>query len=163
MNVSYPEIKPDSPPLATHQKDLTPNNTFLGEMSGSSSDVSMDSNSPSSTLLLTPFHDTRDAPKRLIGDAVAEVFNIHTIHEWQVEAIFHVLHKQDLFTIINGHTAGGKTLILLTVALIRPKVSLVLVPLLGLGSDQVEKATVHKHNVKAYHVDEHRGVGRFKS
>ena len=33
-----------------------------------------------------------------------------------------------------------------------------LVSLLGLGSDQVEKATVHEHNVEAYYIDEHRGV-----
>ena len=31
-----------------------------------------------------------------------------------------------------------------------------LVPLIGLGSDQVEKATIPEHNVHAYHCDEHK-------
>ena len=35
-------------------------------------------------------------------------------------------------------------------------VTLVLVPLHGLGSDQVEKATVPEHRIEAYYVDEHK-------
>lgn len=39
----------------------------------------------------------------------------------------------------------------------RRRVSIFLVPLIGLGSDQVAKATVPDHNVEAYHIDEHKG------
>ena len=31
-----------------------------------------------------------------------------------------------------------------------------LVPLIGLGSDQVERATIIEHNVDPYHIDEHK-------
>ena len=31
-----------------------------------------------------------------------------------------------------------------------------LVPLIGLGSDQVERATVIEHSLEPYHVDEHK-------
>ena len=34
-----------------------------------------------------------------------------------------------------------------------------LVPMIGLGSDQVEQATVIKHNLEPYQVDEHKKEG----
>ena len=37
-------------------------------------------------------------------------------------------------------------------------VVVVLVPLLGLSSDQVEKSIVADHNVVTYHINEHRGM-----
>ena len=53
-------------------------------------------------------------------------------------------------------TTEGKSLIPLTLATIFNGVTVVLVPLIGLGSDQVKKASVPEHNVEAYHVDEHK-------
>jgi len=58
---------------------------------------------------------------------------------------------------VNARTADGKSLIPQTVASLRGGVAIVLVPLIGLGSDQVEKSTVVEHNVEAYHADEHKG------
>jgi superfamily II DNA helicase RecQ len=46
-------------------------------------------------------------------------------------------------------TADGKSLVPLTTSIIRTGVTLVLVPLHGLGSDQVDKATVLDHGVEA--------------
>ena len=42
-------------------------------------------------------------------------------------------------------------------AAVKRKVMVILVPLVGLGSDQVAKSVVSDHNVEAYHVDEHKG------
>ena len=53
-------------------------------------------------------------------------------------------------------TADSKSLVPLTLAAIFRGVTIVLVPLVGLGSDQVDKANVTHHNVFAYHVDEHK-------
>ena len=39
---------------------------------------------------------------------------------------------------------------------------LVVEPLLGLGSEQVDKARLEDHNIEAYHLDEHRGVNATK-
>jgi len=47
--------------------------------------------------------------------------------------------------------------ILLTVGMLLTGVVITLVPLIGLGSDQVTKSCNAANYVDAYHVDEHRG------
>ena len=53
-------------------------------------------------------------------------------------------------------TADGKLLVPLTVSALRGGVTLILVPLHGLGSDQVDKATVPEHGIEAYYINEHK-------
>ena len=59
-------------------------------------------------------------------------------------------------------TGSGKSAIPLTIATLCRGVSIILVPLLGLGSDQVTKAILADKNIHAFHVDEHQDVGRRK-
>ena len=40
---------------------------------------------------------------------------------------------------------------------VKRKVTVILVPLIGLRSDQVVKPSVPEHNVEAYHIDEYKG------
>lgn len=58
--------------------------------------------------------------------------------------------------ILIRRTADGKSLVPPTVATICHGVAIILVPLIGLGSNQVEKTIVVDHNVEAYHADEHK-------
>ena len=53
-------------------------------------------------------------------------------------------------------TADGKSLIPHIIGVLRWAVYIYLVPLIGLGSDQVEGATFIDHNLEPYHVDEHK-------
>ena len=53
-------------------------------------------------------------------------------------------------------TADGKSLIPQTVGIIRRAVYIYLAPLIGLGSDQLERATVIEYNLELYHVDENK-------
>ena len=57
---------------------------------------------------------------------------------------------------VNRRIADRKSLLTLTVAAVKRQVTVVLVPLVGLGSDQVAKSMMPDHNVEAYHVDEHK-------
>ena len=41
---------------------------------------------------------------------------------------------------------------------LRGGVAVYLDPLLGLATDQVERATATEHNLEGYHIDEHRNV-----
>ena len=41
---------------------------------------------------------------------------------------------------------------------VKQVVVMVLVPLLGSGSHHVEKFVVAEHNIKAHHIDKHRGM-----
>jgi hypothetical protein len=54
-------------------------------------------------------------------------------------------------------TGSGKSAIPLTVGMLLTGVVITLVPLVGLGSDQVTKSCNAANYVKAYHVDKHQG------
>mmetsp|Transcript_36256 Transcript_36256/g.78227 ORF Transcript_36256/g.78227 Transcript_36256/m.78227 type:complete len:111 (+) Transcript_36256:69-401(+) len=41
-------------------------------------------------------------------------------------------------------------------AIFHCKVYIYLVPLIGLGSDQVQKSSCSEHGIEAYHIDEHK-------
>ena len=87
---------------------------------------------------------------------MADVFGIDTPRDFQVEAINHCAFDDDSSLYLIIRTADGKSLVPLTTAILRRGITIVLVPLVGLGSDQVDKATVLEHGVKAYHIDEHK-------
>ena len=53
-------------------------------------------------------------------------------------------------------TADGKSLVPQTAALLRKGVAIIMVPLHGLGSNQVEKANIPEQGIEAYHIDEHK-------
>ena len=54
-------------------------------------------------------------------------------------------------------TGSGKSAIPLTAGSLLSRVIITLVPLVGLGSDQVSKSTNDASFIEAYHVNEHRG------
>ena len=108
--------------------------------------------------LMTPFNNINPQRKIILTRVVLIVFGIQTIRDCQVEAIHHVLYNEDPLTIINRRTADGKSVVPLTVGAIMRKIVIIMEPLLGLGSNQVDKAIVIGHNVEAYQIDEHRGV-----
>jgi hypothetical protein len=53
-------------------------------------------------------------------------------------------------------TGLGKLAVPLTVGSMQNNVTLTMVPLVGLGSDQVSKSTNKANMIKSYHLDEHR-------
>ncbi len=55
-------------------------------------------------------------------------------------------------------TGSGKSAIPLTAGSLLLRVIITLVPLVGLGSDQVSKSANDASFIEAYHVDEHRGL-----
>ena len=108
--------------------------------------------------LMTSFNDIDPQRTSIITQAVSIVFGIQTIRDWQVEAIHYVLYNEDPLTIINRRTADDKSVVPLTVGAIMRNIVIIMEPFVGLGSNQVDKATLIGHNVEAYHIDEHWGV-----
>ena len=92
-----------------------------------------------------------------IVEAISAVFGIVTPRDWQIEAIHHALFKEDGLLLVSRRTADGKSLLPLTIAAFKRRVTVVLVPLIGLGSDQVQKSCFYDSNIESYHIDEHRG------
>ena len=101
-----------------------------------------------------------DIPERqltCIKDAIRTLYpQIENPRDFQLEAINHLTFADDAALILIRRTADGKSLVPLITSVIKGGVSLVLVPLHGLGSDQVDKATVQECGIEAYYVDEHR-------
>ena len=91
-----------------------------------------------------------DVPERqaaVVRGAVNEVTGYEP-RDYQVVAVNHTAFEDDTYLVINRRTADGKSLIPFTTKLLRPGVGVVLVPLIGLGSDQVEKATYINHMLR---------------
>jgi superfamily II DNA helicase RecQ len=78
-------------------------------------------------------------------------------HEFQIRAIHQAAFTRDelLCIIIIAKTGSGKSAIPLTVGTLLTGVVITLVPLVGLGSNQVSKSCNAANYVKAYHINEH--------
>jgi hypothetical protein len=84
-------------------------------------------------------------------------WGIHHLHEFQTHAIHQAAFTRDELLYIIAKTGSGKSAIPSTVGTLLTRVVITLVPLVGLGSNQVSKSCNAAHYVKAYHVDEHCG------
>ena len=103
-----------------------------------------------------PLQDIPPQELQIIKDALRDVYGITEPRDFQLQAIHYLCFYDDPAMVLLRATADGKSLVPLTTSIIRTGVTLVLVPLHGLGSDQVDKATVLDHGVEAYYIDEHK-------
>ena len=84
-------------------------------------------------------------------------WDVTTPREFQIQSIHRGAYYDNSFLSVTAKTGYGKSLIALGVATMRRGVTIIQVPLLGLGTDQVAKATHIDRNIEAYHVDEFKG------
>ena len=84
------------------------------------------------------------------------VWGIQLARDYQIDAIFFLVFlKVDMMYLIRK-TGEGKSLVLLGMATAQRGITITMVPLLGLGSDQVAKSKRLDKRCEAYHVDEFR-------
>ena len=105
-------------------------------------------------------HDeyTMDEEERqIVLDAMRLNWGISTPHPFQLKAIHHGLFHDGSTQYIIAKTGYGKSVIPATIASVRRGIALYLVPLLGLGSDLVNKSNRPERGIESYHVDEHKG------
>ena len=113
---------------------------------------------PAAAPDIVPFDDIPQQWIQMIKDAIHTLSGITTPHEYQIETIYHAITEIDTTMYLIQKTSAGKSLVPQTIAFIRGGISVILVPLIGLGCHQVDKASSYaQHNVEAYHVDEHHG------
>ena len=122
---------------------------------GSSSAVSTNANANRShqiprTLynppLLVPLNQMPCNHIGIITDTISEVYNIETPIYFQYVGINYLFFNGDTYLFINRGLADGKSLIPQTTSLLRRGVAAMLEPLIGLGSDRVEKGHCIRHN-----------------
>ena len=99
-----------------------------------------------------PPHERAAIEQCCLGD-----FGISSVREFQMQAIYAGAFYDNSFLSINAKTGYGKSLIPLAIASMRRGISIVMMPLLGLGTDQVAKAMHVDINIEAWHIDEFRG------
>ena len=102
------------------------------------------------------FDNITSARKRVIQKASSVILTVPSPRPFQVVGAHHYVFNDDTLLVVIHRTADGKSLIPHIVGVLRQAVCIYLVPLIGLGSDQVERATVIEHNLELYHVDEHK-------
>ena len=111
----------------------------------------------SASSTVTPIDSIAPDLRADVEGAISQLFGIDTPRDLQMEVIHHCVYNDNAVVYVNAKTAEGKSLCPLTVAAMRRGVAIILVPLIGLGSDQVAKASRADHNIGAYHINEHKG------
>ena len=106
------------------------------------------SDSVSLSKILTDHHET-------IEHYMLHQCRISTLPAFQIKAIHRGIFYDNSSMFVISKTGSGKSAISLTIASMQKGVSIIMVPLIGHGSDQVAKATFIEANAEAYHVDEH--------
>ena len=103
-------------------------------------------------------HEELPAKERsIVEDAMKTDLGLDEPREFQVRAGHEGSFKDGSVMHVWAKTGSGKSAIPLTISTLRRGISLVMVPLLGLGSDLREKSHGAGTNIESYHVDEHHG------
>lgn len=97
-----------------------------------------------------------DEHRDIIVETLCRDWGITSPREFQIEVINRGAFFDDSVMYIVAGTGSGKSAIPLCISSLRRGMTVVLVPLLGLGSDQVAKALFVDRGIEAYHVDEHK-------
>jgi len=95
--------------------------------------------------------------ERWIRIAMLDDWGIQTPHDWQIRAISDIAFSRDTSTYLIAKTGSGKSAVPLTVGSLLTGITATMVPLVGLGSDQVNKCSNPDNFIEGYHLDEHRG------
>ena len=82
-------------------------------------------------------------------------------HKFQIRAIHHIAFQRDQILYIVAKTGSGKLAIPLTIESLQTGVTLSMVPLVGLGSDQVINSRNSSNLIEAYHLDKNCGVNGY--
>ena len=92
----------------------------------------------------------------MIQKASSVILYVPNPRPFKFVGVHHCAFKGNTYLVVICHTADGKSLIPQIVGILQPTVCIYLVPLIGLGSDQVERAMVIEQNIEPYHVDKHK-------
>ena len=73
---------------------------------------------------------------------------------YQIEAIFHLVFRQTDMMYLIRKTGEGKLLVMQGMALMLKGITVMVVPLLGLGLDHEDKCNIDSIRVESYHLNE---------
>jgi superfamily II DNA helicase RecQ len=95
----------------------------------------------------------------IIHQVMLEDWGIRHPREFQIRAVHSLAFQRDRILYLIAKTGSGKSAVPLTDGSLCNGITLTMVPLVGLGSDQVSKSTKESNFIEAYHLDEqHMGT-----
>ena len=97
---------------------------------------------------------TDNATDKIIRNAMQDVWDLADPRDFQVDAGKRLAFFPNTLLYIISKTGSEKSAIPLTTGTLTSGVIITLVPLIGLGSDQVAKSRNANHYIEAYHLDE---------
>ena len=140
-----PSINDDDSDFSSHEL-LTQPPHITNTLPPATPPINCHSYAPASPQLLSIAIDhIPPRQKVIIQQAIRDLYSINSPRDFQIEAINHLAFSDDASLIVIRRTVRGG-------------IALILVPLHGLGSDQVEKAAIEDKGVEAYYIDEHRNT-----
>ena len=95
--------------------------------------------------------------KMWIQQVMLNNWGIQFPHKFQIRAIHNVAFHCNQIVYIAAKTGSGKLAIPLSIGSLQTRVILLMVPLVGLGSDQVNNNRNSNNLIEAYHLDKNRG------
>jgi superfamily II DNA helicase RecQ len=94
--------------------------------------------------------------RAVITHVMAKIWGILSPREFQVEAVARLVFEPHTCPFLIRKTGEGKFDVVLTASTLLRGIMLMVMPLLGLGCDQVSKAQHHHYQVEAFHLDKNR-------
>ena len=86
-----------------------------------------------------------------------DVWGVQHPREYQIRMIFHLVYRKVPLTYLIRKCGEGKSLVMLGMATLLRGITINMVPLIGLGSDQVSKSRRPENRIEAWHFDEFKG------
>ena len=96
-----------------------------------------------------------------IRQCMKDDWGVQYPHKFQIRVIHHIAFQRDQILYLVAKTGSGKSAIPLRIGSLQTGVTLSMVPLVGLGSNQVNNSRNSTNLIKAYHLDKNRGVDGF--
>ena len=101
-------------------------------------------------------YDVPECARGIIMKCIATVYKIMQPREFQIFIIYCMVFLTDQMIYLIRKTGEGKSLAFLATAVMLRGVTVVMIPLIGLGSNQVNNAMKLEHGVEAYHIDKNK-------
>ena len=91
--------------------------------------------------------------EKIIRQVMLDDWGIRHPREFQIRAVASLAFQRDRLLFLIAKTGSGKSAVPLAVGALQSGITLTMVPLVGLGSDQVSKSTNEANFIEAYHLD----------
>jgi superfamily II DNA helicase RecQ len=163
LTPAYESSDDDDAPYFTQPPALV--NTVQTSTHPLSRKMFLDSVDPISNPTARDYTIPPSPPSIVIPDYVSSAIKHKLLNTWgcasprpyQVKVIFHLMYRKVDTVYLIWKTGEGKSLVLQAMASMLKDVTISVVPLLGLGSDQQEKCNLSSKAVESYHLDEFQG------